>query len=493
MSFKVYLFSFSKHDNSTAVPALNTGTAYDCILKAECSILAPDIVLDLGNTSPASLNYAYIPDFGRYYFVRDWTFQEPMRVAHLVVDVLGTYKTTIGSASLYVTRAQNASDGYIVDDLYPTTTNKTITNLSPTWTTNPFVSSLTSGYYVVGIINNDSGAVGAVSYYVFSNAQFRTFCDALMSQTTWMGTITDVTEDFLKALYNPLEYVVSCMWFPFNPPVGSVVSPLPYGWYSLTGVSCRRLATDPTTLFSLSFTLPSHPQAATRGAYLNAAPFREILLHLPFVGDVPVDASDFIGSSSLTVWGKVDCITGDCLVEIGNGATFTSANRLQLLSSNLGVQVQLAQVAVDRLSQAQTIMGIVSDVGTRGASTFSLAGSGERAAKLNFGGAMTEAFSFMDRATSQIGDAVRANIPQMATKGANGSIVWTAMDFNCTVKCLPIVNEDNAHSGRPYCAVTTPGTLGGFMMIKTGDVGITGTAQEQQLIRSFLESGFYYE
>ena len=495
MSFKVYLFSFSKHDNSTAVPALNTGTAYDCILKAECSLLAPDIVLDLGNTSPASFNYAYIPDFGRYYFIRDWTFQEPMRVAHLFVDPLGTYKTQIGSASLYVLRAQNASNGYITDDYYPATTQKTRTNVAATWLTNPFVNSITNGYYVVGVVNNDSSAVGAVSYYVFTNAQFRTLCNALMGQTTWLGTITDVTEDFLKALYNPFEYIVSCMWFPFAPPLGTAVSDLPYGWYTLTGVSCRRLGASATTLFSFNFTVPAHPQAATRGAYLNSDPFRKMTLHVPFLGDVPLSSDNFISSSTLEVWGHIDCITGDAVVEVGNGSSFSSANRILLLTANLGVTIQLSQVAVDRLAQTETVLGTVSNIGRDTANMLQTAQVAGRAGTGSIGAAATvsDAFGVLGTVAHGIADSTRAGLPQMYTRGATGSFAWTTADPNLSVEFYPIVDEDIAHIGRPYCVLTTPSSLSGFMLIKTGDVAIPGTAAEQQMIRGYLESGFYYE
>lgn len=508
--FTVYLYSFTKNEKSTARPA-SAGTGYDCQLKEACSILSPLIVLDLGmTTSPYNYNYAYIPDFGRYYYIQDWTFEGPLVVAHMVVDALATYKTEIGNTPLYVLRSSVLSNGYITDDYYPTKTDKTVTHVAPTWITNPFVGSLTSGYYVVGVINNDSGAVGAVSYYVFTNTQLRSLCAALMAQTTWLGTITDVTEDFLKALYNPFEYIVSCMWFPLAPPLGSAVSDLPYGWYTLTGVSCRRLGNSATSFFNLDFTLPSHPQIS-RGTYLNTAPFRRLTLHLPFIGDMPIDTTNFVNVSTLGIYGTVDFLTGDTVVQLcrGTSASFSASNRVALYTGNVGIQIQLAQVAVDRLAQTETVVGatanLVRDVGGMLSSAGSgvgnilgalqkgniggLIGSGISAA----GSGISNAGTLVGDLTHGIADSVRASLPQMFTRGANGSIVWTQIDINMTVEFFPIVDEDLAHTGRPLCAMRTPASLGGFLLIKTGDVPLPGTAIEAEAVRSYLESGFYFE
>ena len=491
--FTVYLFTFAKNENSTGQPVLTAGSSFSCQLKENCSIIRPQIILDIGiASSPSNYNYAYIPDFGRYYHILEWTFEGPLVVASMLVDVLATYKTAIGSTSLYVLRAQNASNGYIVDNFYPTTVQKTITNVAPTWLTNPFVSDLTSGYYVCGVINQSSDAMGAVAYYVFSNTQFRTLMHALLHETTWLGTITDVSEDFLKALYNPFEYIVSCMWFPFAPPLGSAVSDLPYGWWTLSGVSCRKLGSSAVTLFSLSFTLPSHPQIS-RGQYLNAEPFRQMVLHLPFLGDTPVNASSFIGATRLEVYGRVDCITGDCIVQIGNGASLSSSDRLQLYTGNLGVQIQISQVAVDRLGQTETVIGSVANIGRDAsemlASTANNVDTGVSGAARTLG----QAFGVLGTVTHSIADGTRAQLPKMYTRGANGSVVWTGTDITLTVEFLPIVDEDLAHAGRPLCALRTPSTLGGYMQIRTGDVPISGTAEEAVMIRNYLESGFYYE
>ena len=100
MGFTVNLYTLSKRDNSTKRPTGN-GTQFSCIIKSGSGILHPTISLDLGKTNdPSQYNYAYIPDFDRYYFIEEWYFDRALWTASLKVDVLATYKTEIGNSNL---------------------------------------------------------------------------------------------------------------------------------------------------------------------------------------------------------------------------------------------------------------------------------------------------------------------------------------------------------------------------------------------------------
>ena len=69
MSFSATFYTFQKRINSTKQPT--GGSSYNIILKEGCSVNHPTIALDLGlASSPAALNYCYITEFGRYYWVK---------------------------------------------------------------------------------------------------------------------------------------------------------------------------------------------------------------------------------------------------------------------------------------------------------------------------------------------------------------------------------------------------------------------------------------
>ena len=107
---KVRFFTFSKKYNSTARPS--TGySEYECVIKSSSDVITPTIELQIGlSANPSSFNYCYIPDYNRYYWVKDWTFYNHLWVATLNVDVLATWKPYIVNTSMFVYRASNEYD-----------------------------------------------------------------------------------------------------------------------------------------------------------------------------------------------------------------------------------------------------------------------------------------------------------------------------------------------------------------------------------------------
>lgn len=67
-------------------------------LREQTNVIEPDILITMGN--PTEFNYAYIPAFKRYYFIKDITsVRNDLWRLHLVVDTLETYKTEILNCS----------------------------------------------------------------------------------------------------------------------------------------------------------------------------------------------------------------------------------------------------------------------------------------------------------------------------------------------------------------------------------------------------------
>ena len=92
MSFIVKFYNFEKRNNSVKRPDDSiTHTDYNCRVLNGTGILNPKIELDIGLTAnPARFNYCYIPDFQRYYYVREWSFERGLWIPSCNVDVLAT-------------------------------------------------------------------------------------------------------------------------------------------------------------------------------------------------------------------------------------------------------------------------------------------------------------------------------------------------------------------------------------------------------------------
>lgn len=480
MAFYVRLYSISKRDNSTKRPE-GDGNLQRCILRRGSSLMTPVLEFDFGtdtDSNPIEYNYCYIPQFERYFFIEDWTFSGALWIASCRCDVLATYKTEIGATSLYILRASAASDGAITDTLYPAKTGctfETSTAATP-WT-------LSGGVYCCGVIDGDP-SFGSISYLLVNGSTMSSVVAAMMSDA-WLGNNGFQSADFSfalqKALVNPLQYLVSCVYLPFAASGGSAHTFKPGGYQITIGSGLGTSAISPgatTHTITRSFSIPKHPQAASRGAYLNQAPYSVYTLTIPPFGCIDLDSTVLRNASSVTCEVSVDLPTGLGILTVTcNGIVL---NRLE---SNVGVPVQLSQVSRDyvgavtsALSGAASIAGgIGGGIATGGAMGVVTGGSG------------------VASGLSSIGDAVTAIQPRVQSVGSGGSYAQLEKGWRLDAQFFPMVDDDNAHNGRPYCKMATPASLGGYMLVQDADVPIGGTSTEDARIRDYLQTGFYYE
>ena len=465
----VTLYEFKKRENSTKRPDSSaTHRTHNAVLKTPTSLLRPEISFDFGlKGNPSFYNYAYISDLGnRYYFIRDWTVSEGhIWTAHMEVDVLASWKASIGASTQYVTRSSFSSDGSIVDGLYPAKGDVTLRAESTSiW---PTVTAISGGSYVVGIVNNSADAIGAVAYYVFSEAKFRAFMAYLMGDVSWTGQIDDISVDLLKVLFNPMQYITSVMWYPDNAPAGEKVTSIPFGWWNLP-VSAAKLKTSGVLPSAANITIPKHPQAATRGKYLNAAPFSQYTFDSRVWGIIPIDTTSIINEEALSMSYTVDYTTGiaDMYLKAGLSDYAIAVRRGQY-----GVPVQIAQIGQNYLNMALTSVNGAANVANK---------------LFNPVGAITAG-------ANMIGDMINASMPEFATSGSNGTVANFTSAPTLYAKFLPVVSDDNDDRGRPYCKKVQLSTLPGYQVIADPDLAIAGTSEENREIKNYLAGGYFYE
>lgn len=77
-------------------------------LREASSIVAPSILIQ---SNPIGYNYAYIPEFGRYYYIKNITaFRKGAYIIDLKCDVLMSFKDEILNMSGIVSRLTNGDD-----------------------------------------------------------------------------------------------------------------------------------------------------------------------------------------------------------------------------------------------------------------------------------------------------------------------------------------------------------------------------------------------
>lgn len=499
----IFYSNFYKKENSTLRPVEGPGSLVNSVtvsgnLKEPCSILHPVISLQspIQSSQPNDFyRYAYISTFNRYYWVDDWSFEDGLWTVHLDVDVLATYKNDIGDTTAYILRTDSSTSDYngaITDTMYPATTDFDIEQVA---FTNPFVTSLSQGSYVVGIINkNDVSAVGAITYYAMTQDEFGDLKDTLFSDQNLeiMGiidslgqlNIDDMSKELFRTMYNPYQYIASCMWFPLTKSqfTGINVSSIDLGWWNYPQLSGLQLSQQVGQFFDGVTQIPLHPQASTRGKYLNYSPYTKLMLYGKF-GSIPLDPSYLEIGSYLVNSYKVDYITGETIFEVYIADNPAGTGRKLIAKTNflLGTPIQLAQVGIDYL-------GTLSQGLQAGGNLVSGALEGFFAGGV--GGAVAGAIT---NSVGGIYNAINTAMPQVMTSSANGSFANAQISTILTALHYVITDEDIHHRGRPLCELRQIKNLSGYVLCAEGDIDLMAYDSERQEVKKFLTTGFFWE
>lgn len=470
----VNFFNFNKRENSTKQPRPSAAALQltNVQLKDECSFLNPVLLISPNVSgslfSPSLYNYVSIPYWQRYYFINDWTWKNGVWECSLTVDVLASFKGQISNTNAYVERSASAYDGEIMDNYYPAKADYSIihTPVASSWQG----VAPTGGTYVIGCINDISAnRIGSVTYYACTPSQLNSVLAFLYSGSIYNDSgISEISEGLFKSLFNPMQYIVSCIWFPFRDDAfGSNAANIHVGYWN-TGISatvCNRVAqTSYVTCL-----IPKHPQSTTRGNYLNYGPYTRHTLYCPPFGSIPIDTS-FIDDEHRYLYSQVfiDHITGEATIKISTNGNITNNvfNRIQTeRTAMIGVPIQIAQVMVEGEKGIHGILNTISGI-----------------ASLNPG-----------QLLSGITDSLVSQFPQVTTSGSNGSFITELSTPVLTSQFAYIVDNNNTEWGRPLCADIQLGTLSGFIKCADADHEFLCTDIERSKINAYLKNGFFFE
>ena len=489
----VKFYSFSKKENSTKVPTspVVPSAEYSCLLKDGSGVISPELEIAT-SANVSAWNYCYIPDFGRYYFVSEWTYDNGQWIAKLTIDVLASWRYEISQSNQYILRSSYEYDGYIDDAFYQGKTQSTITHTTLSGASLQTTMLAPEGpaiqNFMVGIINNDSTyAPGAVSYYTMGTTRIGRMKQALMTDNGWIGNVdsgsaTSVQIAQSQVAINPYQYIASCRWFPVNVPhADTETTNIRCGWWQANFTGYRFTGATGNASRIWTCDVPPHPQAS-RGSYLNNKTFTSHILDIAgFHFDL--DANMVAQGSKLEVELYVDFISGQGCVKVfgKQGDTrWLIAEQIQ----NISVSIPLAQISYSSEGLAGIPLvgqgwSIGYNIGQTIAAAFGVKNTTNAAAQLS----------------NSIGAAAGFNkITSSFTAGSGGLAAITAhpVPLLTTVHQL-IVDEDNASAGRPLCKNRTISVIPGFIICKHVELAIPATEQEITAIKNYMEGGFFYE
>lgn len=492
MAFTATLYTFAKRKNSTAIPSGGTDTT--CTANAELDHLRPELKFNftggVGN-NPTAYNYCRIPAFGRYYYIDKWSCVDGVWVASLSVDAMASWRQQIKNSNKYILRAHKLASGADVtnnlylDNRYPSRAEPVVNDYIKT---SPWegLSDGTKITFVIGIIGK-----GSTKYYSATVAELEHFLDVILADDFYTRFLNVLGLDTLypeaKIAVNPLQYISTIRLYPFQfggdwPPTS-----IPYGPIVLTGpTGADTIHLHPLpSLVTINGTLTwkrsplelniQHPDADTRGLWLNASPWSSYHIFFPPWGIVPLDAGIVHACGTISANYRLDIKTGSATLDIiGFSSGSSGYHHLGRLIAQLGVDFPVANIQTPGYGLASfmaTALGAASSI--HGGADPYLATAGGIA--------------------SAVGDAIAGQVPRVSmisNVGSSAELNGNPTFQACYYRPAP---EDIAENGRPVMQYAQVSSYQGYMEVSDGDISAAATPDELSTIAGYLTGGFFNE
>ena len=355
----IYLWSFDKKKNSTKIPS-NTGATFSGNLKEPFSVSELTITFNFPNQNLApTYNYAFIPNLRRYYFITSWAYKEGLWYAACACDVLGSYKTEIGSTQQYVERAYSNYDPTIIDTAYLTRGADIIRNYGLITSTTFWGASAfgNNGTIVIGVVGSSTQSTGAVTYYAMAQSTFGNLMNTMLGSINWAGiSATEISTELQKALINPTQYIVSCRWYPIvfsGFSQGYVTTQLNLGWWNFNLTGAARILNTISSAFIYrenEIEIPKTPWKSSRTQYMEMAPYSTYYFKfLPF-GVFEIDSTELFDKQYLGIRVDVDLMTGASILKLcakGPVESYVWERAFLVTEGQVGVTIPIGQVSAD--------------------------------------------------------------------------------------------------------------------------------------------------
>ena len=462
----IFYNNFHKRRNSFLLPDSSTeSVTWEGSLKEPSSVTNPEIRLRGGtNTSnPRTNTYAYIADFGRYYFINDWTWEAGFWVADMSCDVLASGRDVILSQTAFVSYSASSYNTQLIDSRLSTESLMAVSTVDGEILTGLSYSASTTGCFVVNVIS--SQGVGGVATYRLTATQLSNLISVL--------SIEDATEflDQIEQLFAgaSANAILSCVWIPFivSAGAGAIGGNTVYIGNYDTGVSGTLISTCDFTS-STSLTIP-WPYTDWR----RSSQFMSALLFLPYLGVVSLPMDRLMRCTSISASLTIDYATGGATYVV-NG---TGAGALLIESFNLGCNIPISSMSVDPYGAVKESVSAVSSI-----------------AKLNISSAISSAFEAVEELA----------FPETTVSGAFGQSKSNASTYvnygNDSLVRLWLYYREFSDSpadlastiGRPYKAVTSLSSLSGYAQTVNFS-SRWGYAGEKEAVNALMDGGVYIE
>lgn len=443
MALTLEIGTTTKRTNSMLVPSLDSSISV--VLKDSTSEENPVFLLQGAYSS--AWNYAHCAELGRYYWIEDASYNKGVWAISCRTDYLATYKSEILANTCYVTRSASLYNEYLIDSLFP----------SPA---QPTISVSSSGALAVSetgsIIICTAGRYGN-SFFAVTPTNFTKLMNYLYSEDylTSLNSLLNTPENLQKEIAHPEEYLLSATWIPVSL---SGDAPISLG-YITTGITGMLLQTGSIWGQTITLSIPKHPNS-DGFAYRKLSPFTRYDLYIPFYGTIGIDPCTVATATTIYINYRADINGGlDIGVLTDAGAIIFSGQ------GNFGAPVGISGRSTNTIG---TVTSALSSVG----SLFSG----------NFIGA-----------ASSIASAFESVYPHVYSSGGTGGTMLPDTSARITAQFFAQTTIDTVRFGRPLCQPVALSSLSGYCKTEGASVACSATENGKNEINRLLDGGVYIE
>lgn len=457
----VGLAAFAKANNSTKVAAASSFTNYNGVLVEPCSIMKPLIKFE--GISAWDYNYAYISQFSRYYFIDDYYTENGFWYAQMTVDVLASFKTSIGSSTQFIERAANKQNVNALDRFYPTTGDYS-ESIQTVESSAGLIDDFSDGIFAINVTGSGEDIVAT---YLCDYNNFKKVLKALYACGSDPASWLNLGQGLINSLFEPMKHIGSVIWFPncwwmdgWNV-AANARTQIFIGLWFIAGQgqdSFTIYKSDGLLINGRSFNTLQHPQAATYGKYLNLEPFSRYIYSDPIYGDIQLNPSYWTNYSTYSLRKYTDPSTGQQMVALPDNTT----------------RIGQAGYLVPMENNSLNIGGITSSVGTAARGIIS-----------------SDPVSVVTGTIGAVTDFLQPNVSQSST---SGSMVSYCVHERIIGQFWKTSTQYPARFGKLYCAEAVVNTITGYL--KCRDAHWTNSkafADEIQMVEAYLNGGMFYE
>lgn len=526
MNLTLTTYSFSKKYNSTKRPS--GGRQVSVVWKSPYSTDRPEI--EVRGDVPADVNYAFITEFNRYYWVdANRKYQDDGHaILSLVTDVLATYKPQIMNQIFFVDRNQSTYNSSYSDSRIATGGSRLV---GTSEIESPDLADGAFAMFYAEIVGADSSGT-FTDRYILSPSELGGIAHKLMADTDFhqayidgiieaydnptlekvanvfanamhinagrvvhvasdygediykqlltgglggiVGTFNALGDSLQEAILKPMESIVRIVGLACDiPTIFQTQRKQIYLGRFDSGVTGRFLQDALSNIRELSLDIPWQYVSQDGGIadFRNRAEYTAITLVLPSGETVNLPTNRLYNNHNLTVKYRINATNGEvfgqCLVADDVIASFSFSISTPVAVSSMGELV--GNISLGVITSAMTAVPMI------GSSNPSMAGLG----------------------IAQIGSSVSNMALESATptvKGSSSQCMLMSKNFTLVVTSARTQNPaELALLGRPLRRPVQLGSLTGFTVCENAYADVPATYDEQTRLNNFLNTGFYIE